>query len=146
MTSLENLPVLWAGPQAVVTLPREIDISNAGQVSDTLLGVLDRGVSALVADMTGTSFCACAGVSALARAQRCAAARQARLRVATTTPIVLRVLALTGADRLVPVFGTVADALAGPSGLAPSPEDAGDARNAGDTRGENENPARVARA
>lgn len=134
MTSLENFPVLWAGPQAVVTLPQEIDISNAGLVSDTLLAVLNRGVSALVADMTGTSFCACAGVDALARAQQRAAASQARLRVATTTPIVLRVLALTGMDRLVPVFSTVADALAGPGGLAPSPED-------GD-----ENPARVARA
>jgi anti-sigma B factor antagonist len=137
MTSLENLPVLWAGPQAVVTLPQEIDISNAGLVSDTLLAVLNRGVSALVADMTGTSFCACAGVSALARAQQRAAANQARLRVATTTPIVLRVLALTGADRLIPVFGTVADALAGPGGLAPCPEDTGD---------EDENPAPVARA
>ena len=137
MTSLENFPVLWAGPQAVVTLPQEIDISNAGLVSDTLLAVLNRGVSTLVADMTGTTFCACAGVGALARAQQRAAANQARLRVATTTPIVLRVLALTGMDRLVPVFSTVADALAGPGGLAPSPEDTGD---------EDENPARVARA
>jgi hypothetical protein len=40
-------------------------------------------------------------------------------------------------DRLVPVFSTVADALAGPGGVALSPEDTGD---------EDENPARVARA
>ena len=118
MTSLENFPVLWAGPQAVVTLPREIDISNAGLISDTLLAVLNRGVSMLVADMTGTTFCACAGVGALVRAQQRAAANHARLRVATTTPTVLRVLALTGVDRLVPVYGTVADALAGPDALA----------------------------
>jgi anti-sigma B factor antagonist len=140
MTSLENFPVLWAGPQAVVTLPREIDISNAGLISDTLLAVLNRGVSTLVADMTSTTFCACAGVGALARARQRAAANQARLLVATTTPIVLRVLALTGMDRLVPVFSTVADALAGPGGLAPSPEDTGD------TGDEDENPARVDRA
>jgi anti-sigma B factor antagonist len=118
MTSLENFPVLWAGPQAVVTLPREIDISNAGLISDTLLAVLNRGVSTLVADMTSTTFCACAGVGALARAQQRAAANDAGLRVATTTPIVLRVLALTGVDWVVPVFPTVADALAGPGGLA----------------------------
>lgn len=123
MTSLENFPVLWAGPQAVVTLPQEIDISNAGLISDTLLAVLNRGVSTLVADMTSTTFCACAGVGALARAQQRAAANHARLRVATTTPTVLRVLALTGMDRLVPVFGTVADALAGPSALAAPGED-----------------------
>lgn len=121
MTSLENFPVLWAGPQAVVTLPREIDISNAELVSDTLLAVLNRDVSTLVADMTGTTFCACAGVSALARARQRAVANQARLLVATTTPIVLRVLALTGVDRLVPVVGTVADALDGSGGRAASP-------------------------
>lgn len=123
MRSLENFPVLWAGPQAVVTLPREIDISNAGLIGDTLLAVLNRGVSTLVADMTGTTFCACAGIGALARAQHRAAANQAGLRVATTSPTVLRVLSLTGADRLVPVFGTVADALAETHGGAPSPED-----------------------
>ncbi len=134
MTSLENFPVLWAGPQAIVTLPQEIDISNAGLISDTLLAVLNRGVSTLVADMTSTTFCACAGVGALARAQQRAAANDAGLRVATTTPIVLRVLALTGVDWVVPVFATVADALAGSGGLPRSPED------------EDENPAAVAQA
>jgi anti-sigma B factor antagonist len=123
MTSLESFPVLWAGSQAVVTLPAEIDISNAGRVSDTLLAVLNRGAGTLVADMTGTTFCACAGVSALIRARQRAVASDAQLRVAVTTPIVLRLLAMTGLDRLVPVFGTVADALAGPNSQGPGPED-----------------------
>lgn len=123
MASLENFPVRWAGPQAVVALPPEVDISNADLVSDTLLAVLNRGVGTLVADMTGTTFCACAGVAALMRAQQRAAANRAEIRVATATPIVLRVLTLTGVDRMVPVFATVADALAGTSGPAPGPED-----------------------
>ena len=123
MASLENLPVQWAGQQAVVTLPAEIDISNAGVVTDVLLSVLNRGVSMLVADMTGTTFCSCAGVTTLIRAYQRATANQTRLSVAATSPLVLRVLALTGVDYLVPVFDTVADALAGAGGPASRPEE-----------------------
>jgi anti-sigma B factor antagonist len=125
MGSLENLPVLLTGQQAVVTLPEEIDISNADQISDTLLAVLNRGVSTLVADMTATTFCACAGVSALARAHHRAAANGAQLRVAATAPIVLRLLAMTGVDRLIAVHGSVAAALAASRPVLPGgPEDA----------------------
>jgi anti-anti-sigma factor len=125
MASLENFSVRWAGPRAVVALPPEVDISNADLVSDTLLAVLNRGVGTLVADMTGTRFCACAGVTALVRAQQRAATNRAEIRVAATTPIVLRVLALTGADRMLPVFGTVGEALAeaGAGERTPGPED-----------------------
>ena len=112
MASLENFPVEWADRQAVVTLPAEIDISNAGLVSDTLLAVLNRGVAVLVADMTGTTFCACDGITALVRAYRRAAANHAELRIVVTAPIVLRLLALTGVDHLIPVHATVAAALA----------------------------------
>jgi anti-sigma B factor antagonist len=110
--SLENFPVRLTGPCAVVSLPGEIDIGNAGQITDTLLAVLNRGVTTLVADMTATTFCACAGASALARAHQRAAANQAQLRVAATAPAVRRILVLTGVDRLVPMFDSVAAALA----------------------------------
>lgn len=113
MASLENFPVRRVGAHAVVALPDEIDLLNAEQVRDTLLAVLNRDVSVLVADMTATTFCSCAGASALARAQQRAAANRAGLRVAVGCPIVRRVLALTGVDRVVPVYATVADALRG---------------------------------
>jgi len=128
MASLENFPVYWAGQQAVVTLPAEIDICNADQVSDTLLAVLNRGVSVLVADMTGTTFCACAGITALIRAHQRATANRAQLRVVATAPTVLRLLQLTGADFVIPVFGTVTTALAAPGGQASRPENEDPAR------------------
>ncbi len=130
MASLENFPIDWAGQQAVVTLPAEIDICNADQVSDTLLAVLNRGVSMLVADMTGTTFCACAGITALIRAHQRATANRALFRVVATVPIVLRVMELTGVDYVIPVFGTVTTALAAPAGQASTPEN-GDPAPAG---------------
>jgi anti-sigma B factor antagonist len=114
MASLENFPVRWLGRQAVVTLPAEIDISNADAITDLLLAVLNQDVSVLVADMTGTTFCACAGVNSLTRARLRARDNRTQLRVAAGAPIVSRIFALTGLDRAIPIFGTVPAALAGP--------------------------------
>jgi hypothetical protein len=36
-------PVWWTRQQAVVTLPEHIDVSNAGQIREELLSVLNRG-------------------------------------------------------------------------------------------------------
>jgi anti-sigma B factor antagonist len=107
VTSLEDFPIQWAGPLAVVTLPGEIDISNADQIRDTLLAVLNRDITMLVVDMTGTTFCGCAGVSAVARAHQRATANRALVRVAIRAPVVRRVFAITGVDRLVSIFGSV---------------------------------------
>jgi len=113
VTSLDNFPIQWADPLAVVTLPDEIDISNADQIRDTLLAVLNRDVTTLVVDMTRTTFCGCAGASAVARAHQRATANQAQVRVAITVPVVRRVFAITGVDRLVSIFDSVSAAMAG---------------------------------
>jgi anti-anti-sigma factor len=112
MASLDNFPIAWTPVSAVVSLPAEIDISNAEDVRDTLLAVLNRGVSVLIVDMTGTTFCGCAGVSAITRAYLRARADGGQVRLAARAPIVRRLLALTGVAEIMPVSDTVADALA----------------------------------
>jgi anti-sigma B factor antagonist len=119
VTSLDNLPIQWAAPLAVVRLPGEVDICNADQIRDTLLAVLNRGITTLVVDMTGTTFCGCAGTSAVARACQRATANRARVRVAIATPVVRRVFAITGVDRLVSIFESV-DAAVGGRPTAPA--------------------------
>ena len=68
--SQERYPVLWIGQVAVVTLPAEIDVTNADMVREELLAVLNQGATLLIADLSKTSFCDSAGVSALVRAFR----------------------------------------------------------------------------
>ena len=115
----ERYPVLWIGQVAVVTLPAEIDVTNADAIREELLAVLNQGAVLLVADMSKTDFCDSSGVSALVRVFRHAAATNATaLRLVVTTPAVLRVLSITGVDRLVDVYPSVAASLAGPSGHA----------------------------
>jgi anti-anti-sigma regulatory factor len=43
--------------RVIVTLPAEIDSTNAGQVCDDICAALTPGVDAVVADLTSTVFC-----------------------------------------------------------------------------------------
>jgi anti-anti-sigma factor len=101
----------------VVTLPGQIDISNGGQVQDTLTSALDDGTAVLVADAGGTAFCGCSGVTALLLTHHRAADAGARLRVVVGSPSMRRILELTAADQVLNTYPTLAAALA--DGQAP---------------------------
>lgn len=108
----ERFPVQWSGRTAVVSLPAEIDLTIADALREALLAVLNQGAVALVADMTATTFCDSAGITALVRAAKRAAATGAEMRLAVTAPQVLRVFTLVGIDRLIDIHPSVAAARA----------------------------------
>jgi anti-sigma B factor antagonist len=95
----------------VVTLPAEIDISNAGRVGDELCAALAPGISTVIADMTGTRFCDSSGISMLVMAYRKATASNVELRLVAVTTEVLRALTLVRIDHLLPVYPSLAEAL-----------------------------------
>jgi anti-anti-sigma factor len=102
----------------VITLPGQLDATNAGSVSEELLRTLNRGPGVLIVDMSGTSFCAVAGVHTLMRARGRASAAGIGLRVVVTATIVRRVLRLTGTDRALELYPSVHAAVAGLPGPA----------------------------
>lgn len=110
--SQERFPATWSGQTAVITATGEIDLTNAEYLRDALLSTLNAGATALVVDLTAVTFLDSAGVTALVRASRRADAAEAALRLAVTAPAVLRVMNLVGIDQLVPVYPSVAAALA----------------------------------
>jgi hypothetical protein len=72
--------------------------------------------------MTGTQFCASAGLSVLVRAHKRALADSGELRlVIPASAAVLRVFALTGIDRLIPNFTDLEEALEPAPAAAPRP-------------------------
>ena len=115
----ERQPV-WVGRVAIVTLPAEIDLSNAELVRQDLLSVMAQGATRVIADMTATTFCDSAGIAALVRVVQQATAHGSGLRLAASTPPVARVLALTGVDKLIEVYPSVAAAMADPGGQVAS--------------------------
>src|SRR5262249_10255121 len=110
----DDRPVVWVGRVAVVKIAAEVDVSNADQAGQDLAAALAQDASLVIADMAATTFCDSAGVTALVRMMRKASASGAGLRLATSAPAVLRVLAITGVDRLIEIYPSVAAAMADP--------------------------------
>jgi anti-anti-sigma factor len=111
----------WTGGQAVVALPEHIDQSDAGQIREELLLVINRGASVLIADMTRTVSCDHAGADAMARAYQRAAASGTHLRLAVTAQAVRRVLTLNGLDRVISIYPSLDAAAAAAVSMAPCP-------------------------
>jgi anti-sigma B factor antagonist len=109
----EHYPAAWAEKVAVVTLPAEIDIANADDIREDLLSTINRGAALLVVDMSATNFCDSAGVNALVRAFKRAAANGTGMRLVVPDRNVQRILALTGIDRLIDIYPSVSAATAG---------------------------------
>jgi anti-anti-sigma regulatory factor len=87
-----------------VTLPEHIGASNAGQVRDALLSVINLGATTLIADMTATVSCDHAGADAVVRAWQRTVSSGTELRLVVTAGSVSRVLDLRGLDRQVSVY------------------------------------------
>ena len=102
----------WLDRHALVTMPERIDQPGAAAMSEQLLTIVDGDVLVLILDMTGTAECDHAGGDMVARVYHRAVACGTGLRLVATGEKVLRVLTLTGIDRLVPVYASVGAALA----------------------------------
>jgi anti-sigma B factor antagonist len=108
----DTCPVRWDGQQAVVTIPERVDVSNAGQIGDELLSVINRGARVLIADMTATASCDHAGAGAVVRAYQRGVTGGTQLRLVVTAQIVSRVLSFSGVDRLVCIYPSLEAATA----------------------------------
>lgn len=110
----------------VVTAPAELDVASAADLSSCLKAACEA-TDMITVDMTATTFCDMAGVRALRRARDLAMANGGELRLASSSPAVLRVLRLTGPERAGPVYADVRQSLRTPrsdGGSPPRPRDA----------------------
>jgi anti-sigma B factor antagonist len=103
------------GP-VVVSLPAEIDMTNAERVGEQLRSAFTRGATVVIADLTSTVFSDCAGVRQFVLAHNYARACGARIRFVVPGRNVLRVLTLTCLDQLLSIYpGLDAAVSAGPA-------------------------------
>ena len=107
-----RFPVKLVSGVPVVAAPEEIDITSAQDLRAALLEAAADGHGTLVADMTQTRFCDSSGIHALLAAHKRAQAEGGELRLVIPGTAVLRILALTGIDRMIPNFTSLDDALA----------------------------------
>lgn len=106
-----HLTMWQTGECLVITFPAEVDPDNATKIRDRLLQVLNRGVEALVLDLSETTFCDSSGVNAILRAYvRAKAAHIPFLVVLPDHGPVRTVCEITGVSKIAEVAASVAEA------------------------------------
>lgn len=119
-----TVPVEVVGGVPVVSAPKEIDITNAAQLRAALLKAAGHGNGTLVVDMSQTQFCDLSGLNVLVRAHQQARAEGGKVILIICAPAVLRLLAITGVERVIPHFPSLGEALEqapAPAGHPPVP-------------------------
>ena len=107
----DSFPVEVVGGVPVLAAPEEIDITNAEALRSALLKAAANGHGTLVVDMTQTQFCDSSGLHTLIAAHKRAEAEGREVLLVIPSSTVLRVFALTGMDRVIPNFTSLAEAL-----------------------------------
>ena len=131
----DRFPVEMVGGVPVVAAPDEIDITNAEALRSALLKAAANGNRTLVVDMTRTQFCDSSGLHTLIAAHKRAGAEGREVLLVIPSTTVLRVFSLTGMDRVIPNFTSLAEALA----QAPAAANGhGRQRDEGDARAEDQ--------
>jgi anti-sigma B factor antagonist len=94
------------GPQLVLRLQGELDVSNVDSLRQVLDGVLERAPQTLVVDLAGLSFADRAGLSFFVAARTRLAAQGHQLILLNAQPVVRRLLAVTGLDTVFRLSGS----------------------------------------
>jgi anti-sigma B factor antagonist len=106
-----SFPVEVVEGVPVVTTPEEIDVANAALLQKALLEAAGPGHALVVVDMSRTRFCDSAGLNALVAADRQARAEGGEVRLVVVGEAVARLVALTGVDRVIPIYASLEEAL-----------------------------------
>jgi anti-sigma B factor antagonist len=96
----------------VLSLHGDIDLNTAPKLVEEAGRLIDDGSQVLVLDLSGVGFCDSSGLSALVRLRNRVQPLGGRVILAGPTPIVQRVLEVSGLTEIFGTFPTVEAALA----------------------------------
>ena len=94
----------------LVTLDGECDLNTGRQLRDVLTSEVSRGAQRLIVDLSALAFMDSTGMQVLLSIRGVLAVRDGTLVLVAPQPVVARILELTGADQIIPVYGSLEDA------------------------------------
>lgn len=89
-----------ADGQALIALTGEVDIYTAPRFKETMLDLLDAGVTSLVVDLSGVTFIDSTALGVLIGGLRRVHDAGGAMVLVVATPAVERILSITGLDRV----------------------------------------------
>jgi anti-sigma B factor antagonist len=121
MAATLDLHVTSTAGDTAVEVAGEIDVASASQLRDCLHQLIDAGSRRLVVDLRQVSFMDSVGLGVLVGVQRRLRSHGhggGSIQLVCAEGLVLRILRLTGLDRVFALHATLADALGGDRGHA----------------------------
>ena len=94
----------------LVTLAGECDLNTGRQLRDILTSEVSRGAQRLIVDLSALTFMDSTGMQVLLSTRSVLAVRGGALVLVSPQPVVARILELTEADQVIPVYGSLEDA------------------------------------
>jgi anti-anti-sigma factor len=102
-----------AGPvHTLVSLAGECDLNTGRELRDVLISEVSRGAQRLILDLAELGFMDSTGMQVLMSVRALLNVRGGTLALVSPQPVVARILELTGADQLIPVYDSLGDAQA----------------------------------
>lgn len=98
------------GDWIVVTVTGEVDVYTAPKLKDELVGLIEEGKNQIVVDLEGVEFMDSSGLGVLVGALRRLKEREGTLALVCTKGPVLRILSITGLNKVFPVHQSVDEA------------------------------------
>jgi anti-sigma B factor antagonist len=103
---------LYRPDAAILAVSGELDVASAPMLRAYVGFALDRRPARLILDLAGLRFCDAAGLSVLAMARSAATREGVSLALAAVPRLVTRLLKMTGMNRILDVYPSVAAATA----------------------------------
>jgi anti-sigma B factor antagonist len=86
----------------IISVAGELDIATAEQAYSYISEVIDERPAPVTVDLSGLTFCDASGLGALARVARHAREAGRQLMLTSARPSVLKIMRITGLDRVFP--------------------------------------------
>ncbi|MFM7718450.1 MAG: STAS domain-containing protein [Actinomycetota bacterium] len=99
------------GDWRVVAIRGEVDLYTSPQLREAIERVANDGVVRILVDLTGVSFMDSSGLGVLVGSLKRSRERGGDLALVCQEGSILRVLTITGLDRVFPIHASVADAV-----------------------------------
>jgi anti-sigma B factor antagonist len=103
-------------PPTVLSVGGDLDLNTAPELLQALTRLVDDGRRAVVVDLTGVGFCDSSGLSVLVRVRNRLTELGGSVTLAAATPIVQRVLEVSGLDEIFGMYPSVEAARAAAAG------------------------------
>jgi anti-sigma B factor antagonist len=93
----------------VVAMPAELDVAGVDQASQELHEAVSSGAAVVIVDLTQTAYCDSSAISVMIGTIREAEAARVQVRFAIpASGAVMRIIKVTGVDKLMAIYPTVA--------------------------------------